>query len=298
MPSRKSSKASVRRNRIIQFVLRGLMACPRNAWCGYIYVWLDRCTFIGVAAKTSAHALHAIKIVVAADEHQQFRVRKQGSKQWSYYQAAIIPPDLLHEFDGMGNRIALFYVIAESPEGQHLLEAYDRGKVCAISPDTIERVLPRLQETLRGDLPSSDKAGELWDEMVGTLAPAISVSLDFDDHVQKALDYMWECLKSNFGPQHRLTIEEVAKVVHLSYSRFRHLFSEELEVTFTTYLITLLFLAAMWRDPVANRMSDIAADVGFYDGPHLYRTFKELLGLSKPELFEHCDLVLCFRPSH
>jgi AraC-like DNA-binding protein len=253
---------------------------------------------LGIASKTRAHALHAIKIVVATDEGRQFRARRPGSKQWNYYQAAIIPPDLLHEFDGMGNRLALFYVIAESAEGQHILGDCDRGEVRAISPDTIESVLPHLRDALRGDRPSSEKAGELWDEMVGTLAPSISVSLDFEDHVQKALDYMWDLLKSQFGPQHRLTIEEVAKVVHLSYGRFRHLFSEELEVTFTTYLLSLLFLAAMWRDPVANRMSDIAADVGFYDGPHLYRTFKELLGLSKPELFRHCDLVLCFRPSH
>jgi AraC-like DNA-binding protein len=223
-------------------------------------------------------------------------VRRSGGEQWEYYQAAVIPPDLLHEFDGMGNRLALFYVIVESAEGRRILEDYDRAEVCAISPEAIESVLPHLRDALRDHRPTGDRAGELWDVTVGTLAPWISVSLDFEDHVQKALDYMWDVLKSKFGPQHRVTIEEVAKVVNLSYSRFRHLFSEELEVTFTTYLLSLLFLAAMWRNPVANRVSDIAADVGFYDGPHLYRTFKELLGLSKTELFEHCDLVLCFRP--
>ncbi|HYX72857.1 MAG TPA: helix-turn-helix domain-containing protein [Nitrososphaera sp.] len=296
MPSHKQSKVRGRRNRRNKFVFRRHTACPRNAWCGNIYVWLDRCAFLGIASKAKAHALHAIKIVVAADEHRQFRVRRQGSEQWKYYQAAVIPPDLLHEFDGMGNRLGLFYVIAESAEGQHILEAYDKEKVCAISPDTIEGVLPHMRDALRVDQPSKDKAGDLWDVMVGTLAPWISVSPSFEEHVQKALDYMWGLLQSKFGPQHRLTIEEVAQVVHWSYSHFRHRFSEELEVTFTTYLISLLFLAAMWRDPVANRLSDIAADVGFYDGPHLYRTFKELLGLSKPELFRHCELVLCFRP--
>jgi AraC family transcriptional regulator len=296
MPPRKQRKVSVRRVRRNRIVLRGRTARLRDEWSGNIYIWFDRCAFLGVASETRAHALHAIKIVVAVDERRQFRVRRPGSEQWNYYQAAVIPPDLLHEFDGMGNRIALFYVIAESAEGQRILEAYDRGEVCPIPLDAIESVLSHLRDALRDDRPTCDRAGELWDEMVGTLAPWISVSLDVEDHVQKALDYMWDLLKSKFGPQHRVTIEKVAKVVHLSYSRFRHLFSEELEVTFTTYLLSLLFLAAMWRDPVANRVSDIAADVGFYDGPHLYRTFKELLGLSKPELFRNCDLVLCFIP--
>lgn len=296
MPTRKQSEVNRGRGRRNQFVLRGRTTRPRNAWCGSIFVWLDRCAFFGIASKARVHALHAIKIAVVIDEHAQFRVRRQGSEQWEYYRAAIIPPDLLHEFDGMGNELALFYVIAESAEGQRILEDYDKGQVIAISQDTIERVLPHLCEALRDKHLGSDKAGELWDEMVGTLVPSINVALDFEDHVQKALDYMWGLLKSKVGPQHRVTIDEVAKVVHLSYSRFRHLFSEELEVTFTTYLLSLLFLSAMWRDPVSNRVSDIAADVGFYDAAHLYKTFKELLGLSKPELFRHCDLVLCFRP--
>jgi hypothetical protein len=63
--------------------------------------------YIGSAADSTLHAIHDVTICVAL--HGSFRL--WTSAGWREFQAAIIPPDLPHIFDGRGARLILFYFL-------------------------------------------------------------------------------------------------------------------------------------------------------------------------------------------
>jgi len=72
-----------------------------------------------------------------------------------------------------------------------------------------------------------------------------------------------------------ITLEEVARVIYLSASRFRHLFQETMHVGFKEYLIGLRYQAA--KRLLANTdmtVSEIASQTGFSNLYSFYKMFE------------------------
>src|SRR5918997_1526090 len=92
----------------------------KDYWSGSVFLWRERGLFLGAASGTSAHAPHAVKICLAV--HGSFRLRTDRTDNWHECQATIIPPDYPHQIDGRGAMLALFYLLPETLEGQHVLK--------------------------------------------------------------------------------------------------------------------------------------------------------------------------------
>ena len=88
--------------------------------------------------------------------------------------------------------------------------------------------------------------------------------------LRPAIEYMEKHYPEN------ITLEETAKVVFLSASRFRHLFQETMHVGFKEYLIGLRYQAA--KKLLANSdltVSEIAAQAGFSNLYSFYKLFEQ-----------------------
>lgn len=87
--------------------------------------------------------------------------------------------------------------------------------------------------------------------------------------LRPAIDYMEQHFEEN------ITLDEVARIVFLSASRFRHLFRETLHVGFKEYLISLRYQAAkkLLADTEMT-VSDIAEQTGFSNLYSFYQLFE------------------------
>ncbi len=85
----------------------------------------------------------------------------------------------------------------------------------------------------------------------------------------------------------KLRVGEVARRCGMSESRFIHLFSKEMGVPFSSYVLNLRVEEAkrLLVHPGA-RISEVAATLGFHDQSHLCAAFKRIVGMS-PRCFIH-----------
>ncbi|EGW41816.1 bacterial regulatory helix-turn-helix s, AraC family protein [Desulfosporosinus sp. OT] len=93
--------------------------------------------------------------------------------------------------------------------------------------------------------------------------------------VQQAMVYILQ----NYVQQ--LTLEEVARQVHLSPTYFSYLFSKEQKQTFSNFLITTRLEKAkeLLKQNPSVSISEISQQIGFKDANYFSRVFKEIIGI-------------------
>ena len=96
-----------------------------------------------------------------------------------------------------------------------------------------------------------------------------------DGRIQRVLDFM----EKNF--ERNLPLFELASLMNLSDSRFRHLFTVETGMSPRVYLRKLrLARARQFLDEGRLNIDQIALKVGWQDRSHFERRFKQVYGLT------------------
>ncbi|MBQ6248141.1 MAG: helix-turn-helix transcriptional regulator, partial [Kiritimatiellae bacterium] len=93
--------------------------------------------------------------------------------------------------------------------------------------------------------------------------------------IRKAVVYLDEHFAEN------VTVAQLAEIAHYSEAQFRRLFHALMQTTPSDYIASVRVNAA--KTLLANtdkRISDIAAETGFFDHAHMIRTFRRLTGLT------------------
>lgn len=250
-----------------------------QGWSGTVFLWGANSFYLGVAAQTSAHAAHDVKVCVAL--RGTFRLRAAGDARWRAYRTAIIPSQQPHQLDGTGAQVCLIYFPPELSASERLRRTHVRE----VSDSTLRRVVPRLNNFLDRGCELED-VSELCREFVGDLSRESGARVPLDSRVANVLERL-SCASDG-----RLASDEAARVAALSPSRLAHLFREQLGVPLRRYALELRLRRALLqvaRDPSLTRA---AHDSGFADSAHLSRTFRRMIGLSPSALTRRSRLVV------
>jgi AraC-like DNA-binding protein len=95
------------------------------------------------------------------------------------------------------------------------------------------------------------------------------------DPIRRAIVYLNNHYAEN------VTVEQLAELSHYSVAQFRRLFHALTQQTPSEYIATVRVNAAkVLLKTTAKRISDIAAETGFFDHAHFIRTFKRMTGLT------------------
>ena len=93
--------------------------------------------------------------------------------------------------------------------------------------------------------------------------------------IRRAIVYLNEHYSEN------ITVEKLADVAHYSAAQFRRLFRELAQMSPSDYVTMVRVNAAKTLLATTDRrISDIAADTGFFDHSHFIRTFSRVVGLT------------------
>lgn len=96
-------------------------------------------------------------------------------------------------------------------------------------------------------------------------------------------------------PQAKPDGAKLAQLVHLSASRFTHLFRTETGLTLSRYLLWTRLLAAIDAIATGQNMTQAAHAAGFADSPHMSRSFRHVFGITPSELLK---MTIAFKRSH
>lgn len=243
---------------------------PGSAGSGRIYIWNGGSLLIGRSGwATDVHAHHAVQIALTSGPGIRFR---SGSGAWREYRGVIITPDYPHAFDGLNETVAHVFVEPESREGRAMMERLRQSGIVAIEPRDGNAVIPDLFAAWAStrDEGRMIAAGQaVITHFAGGVEPATPV----DERVTRALTY----IKGRIG--RAITLEEVAAVVNLSPSRFRHLFVEETGMGLRPYILWLRFQKAWTLISQGQTLTAAAHGAGFADSAHLSRTSRRMFGI-------------------
>lgn len=95
------------------------------------------------------------------------------------------------------------------------------------------------------------------------------------DPIRKAVTYLNDHYSEN------MTVDDLAKIAHYSVAQFRRLFGELMQMSPSEYIASVRINAAKTLLRTTDRrISDIAADTGFFDHSHFIRTFRTIVGVT------------------
>jgi len=101
-----------------------------------------------------------------------------------------------------------------------------------------------------------------------------------DKRIQKLLSELNQCLHGDCIKPKNWRAAEVASQLRLSESRFLHLFSEELGISWRPYLLWRRVICAVQAIINNSSATDAAYLAGFSDSAHLSRTFRKNFGMT------------------
>lgn len=251
---------------------------PSYKWSGALFLWEDQSFYIGSASDSTVHATHDVTVCVAM--HKSFRLCTSG--RWRAFQAAVIPPDVPHIFDGRGAHVMLLYFPAELLKAQRLL--FHGSEPYAISQKMLSRILPCLRTYLENGCGSEDATG-FCDDFIRELYRSEYPRKTLDSRVMQAL----ECFRAD--PTPRYTVAEISSQVAVSPSRFAHLFSEQVGLPMRRYLLELRTRRALLQVARGDSLTTSAYAAGFADSAHLSRTFRRMTGIAPSSLLKYSRII-------
>jgi AraC family transcriptional regulator len=242
------------------------------AGIGRVLLWSGGSLWIGSrAGRVSPHAHHAIQISLALSGSLKFRSDPGG--EWREYLGVLIRPHHRHQFDGCGETVAQVFVEPETVIGRALLERHAPAAMNSLPDDEVER----LAAPLRAGFAANARDDQLIAASKAALAGLTEHSADsatVDPRVSRAIEYV----RGRMGGP--VSLAEAAEVVHLSPSRFRHLFAEQTGMAFRPYLLWARVEAAVGAAMSGESWTEAAQNWGFADSAHLSRTCRRMFGLA------------------
>lgn len=236
---------------------------------GRVIVWSGGSLWIGRAlARSEWHAHHAIQLCLGLSG--QVRFCGEPDRQWSAYGGAFIPSDLGHEFDAVGTVVAHLFCEPESALGRSLLTRFGRERIVAVPSMEIEEPARRLGMAFDEGAPDEDLEAMALDLLHGLAGSVPSKAVD--SRIARATLFIGQHLAEP------LELEDVARHVGLSPSRFRHLFVAETGISFRAYVLWTRLQRALQLGFGGASWTDAAHATNFADSAHLSRTMHRMYG--------------------
>ncbi|MCG8672424.1 MAG: helix-turn-helix domain-containing protein [Pseudomonadales bacterium] len=224
-----------------------------------INIWKDKVSFMGnfPTADWHTHGAPVLFIGVSGDFTIEF---KDGVKERC--KSAFVDAGIAHKTYPNGELMALYYLEPYSLQSLQLKALFLDQVPYQLNVLKVPTNKNRFERALQDFDIEHSIAHELP-----------NIECNFDERVCKSLDLIHE----STHPQDRATI---ASSVNLSSSRFNHLFSEKLNVSYRQYRQWAQLGKALLHYQQNKNLTQASLMAGFSDASHFSNTHKKLLGIS------------------
>ena len=237
------------------------------------FMWLtpDRVLYVGLLGAPTVRTMGSVNLYVS--QQGRVRLRLEGG-DWHEGELAVVPPHLPHQVLAEARHINVLQIEAETVD-LGALPSPLRG--CGIVDDAafVERVRA-VQRRMSAAEGAPDLASLAFDTVFFD-APLPARRLD--PRIQTVV----EAIRRD--PAAPMAAEDCAQSVQLSFSRFLHLFKQEVGApfrSFRTWKRARSLLHYVNRD--AN-LAHVAQDTGYPDSTHFSHSIRAVYGLKPRDIF-------------
>lgn len=236
-----------------------------------MFLWHGRALVVGPGVDSTPHAHFAAQLTLGLDS--PFRARLGPDMPWVETQAAIFAPNQPHQLDCGGSMLAHLFV--ELPQRQQTIATQMRAQYHALPDFQPIRAAIDVARFGKLDIDTAERAMQQW--LCCALPDALS-PYGFDARIATVLE--WIAANPDAQPGGAL----LASMVHLSESRFTHLFRQQTGLSLSRYLLWLRLFDGVAAVARGDNMTNAAHHAGFADLAHMSRTFRSTFGVVPSEL--------------
>jgi AraC family transcriptional regulator len=253
------------------------------AGVGRVLLWSGGSVWLGrEAGLVQPHAHHAIQIALAMTG--SFRMRSAAEPDWSAFTGAVVMPHRRHQFDGQGSAVAMLFVEPETVHGRALAQRHASADVEGLASDTVEDLVAPLREGWASGADDGVLAAA-GQRAIAALAGPVRAAGDVDPRIGRAIEWLRTRLDTT------VSLQQAAAAVHLSPSRFRHLFVAQTGVAFRAYVLWARVESAVGAAMAGRSWTAAAQEAGFADSAHLSRTCRRMFGVAPAMLVRESRLL-------
>ena len=227
----------------------------------------------------------SIRIMLCARDHFDIEL---SDGTWLTSQAVLMSAKVKRrQIIAINCDFALFDFAVSTSEYAALAPLLTEHDVVQLPVNRLSSILPEFAIGRAHALKESEVL-ELRQRLVYTITGKRCSPPDYDPRVESALQII-----------HQLPLEEVklnglAKAVHLSPDRFRHLFKQNVGCTYSHYARTSAVWKALMHWSKGKRLTEIAHEVGFHDYSHFNHAFQEMFGFNPSVVTEMQNFEFIF----
>ena len=192
---------------------------------------------------------------------------------WREYAGAIVLPHRRHAFDGCGADVAMVFVEPETAPGRALAGRYAAQAITPIDAPLAQHMVAPLLGVVSGDVDDAALIAAAHSAVSLLTGPAPAPQAT-DPRIERAIAWMRGRLDTT------ILLAEAAAQVHLSPSRFRHLFVAQTGMSFRAYLLWARVAAAVAAGMRGGSWTMAAQQAGFADSAHFTRTCQRMFGIA------------------
>lgn len=237
------------------------------------FMWLtpDRVLYVGLLGAPTVRTLGSVTIYMAAEGST--RVRVEGGA-WQSGPMAVVQPYVPHQVATDGRLVHVVKVEAETVD---LSAVPATLRACGIVEDAafVRRARGVLGE-IRAQGRDFDLAGMDFDALFFGAALA---RRNVDPRIQRVID----AIKRD--PSVMAAAEECAETVHLSFSRFLHLFKQDVGAPFRSFRTWKRARSLLHYVNQDANLAHVALDTGYPDSTHFSHSIRQVYGLKPKDIF-------------
>lgn len=223
--------------------------------------------YIGEITENVFHKHYALQISIALTDSLETQIEGDTVQQTS---CVIFEPQIIHRLISRGEQLTLL-INPLSKIGHNIL---DKGKSGVYDTDELIPLLKCLFKDFLERNSEFESIMDKVDEVLNQYACSCKeLGHNFDYRIKEALMQFEKYHESTFS------LEEISSHVHLSPSRFLHLFKQETGMTFRRY--------QLWNKVIKSipllkhfNITETAHALGFTDSAHYTKAFKESFGIT------------------
>jgi AraC-like DNA-binding protein len=242
-----------------------------NSQRSHLFLWRGRALVIGPGIDSRFHAHFATQLTWGLDA--PFQARLAPDQPWTSTRAAIFSSNQPHQIHCEATLLAHLFI--ELPQRA---QATPGALVAAFGDDPgYAQVRIGLEQARHGGL-DLQRAEQLSQDWIACAAQREPARPGFDQRISQALAAI------TAHPEPGLSGAALAAGVHLSASRFTHLFRQQTGLSLSRYLLWSRLLAGVEAVARGDNMTHAAHTAGFADLAHMSRTFRNTFGVVPSEL--------------
>jgi len=237
-----------------------------------MWITRSRLFYAGLLGTPSARNMGGLTIYVAAREPLRIRV---SDGAWQTTDLAVVPPYVPHWIACDGRMITDIGLEPESIDMARL-PGFLRDGVGAVHAPEFVRHVQQAHAYLAARGRELDLQADSFDHLFfgSTLAPR-----QLDPRIAMVVQRIAE------APSAPLTAETCAAAVHLSFSRFLHLFKQEVGAPFRSFRTWKRARSMLHYVTQDSNLAEVALDIGYPDSTHFSHSIRQIYGLKPSDIF-------------